>query len=57
MDLHSELILQEYKNLSTTYIKMQNIIMNELKECVHGFGTIVNSVESRIKKSRRSRHG
>ena len=49
MDLHSELILQEYKNLSTTYIKMQNIIMNELKECVHGFGTIVNSVESRIK--------
>lgn len=49
MDLHCEMILQQYKKLQPTYKKMQEIIMKELKQYVIDFGTIVNSVESRIK--------
>ncbi|MBR6072088.1 MAG: hypothetical protein IKP77_04565 [Acholeplasmatales bacterium] len=49
MDLHCEMIMEQYRQMQTTFSKMQDIIMKELHQYVRYFGTIVNSVESRIK--------
>lgn len=49
MDLHSEMILNQYKLNIDLFNKIQEIITNELKKIVSDLGMLVNSVESRIK--------
>jgi len=49
MDLHSEVIFNEFLQNKDTFIKMQEIVTNELKDIVNGLGMLVNSIESRVK--------
>ena len=52
MDLHSEMILNEYRDNLETFKKMQEIATKELKKIVKDLGLIVNSVESRVKEEK-----
>lgn len=49
MDLHAEMLLEQYKQKLNIYEKMKEIVLNELKKYVNEFGIIVNCVEGRIK--------
>ena len=49
MDQHSEFILNQYKEKYTLYMKVREIALNKLREFVTEFGTIVNSIEGRVK--------
>lgn len=49
MDLKCEMILAEYKEKMPLFKKIQEIVMNECKQFVKDYNTIVNSIESRIK--------
>mgnify|MGYP003299083243 CR=1 FL=1 len=49
MDLHSEMILNQYKQNIDLFNKIQEIVTNELKKIVSDLGMLVNSVESRVK--------
>lgn len=49
MDLHSEMIFNQYLANVDSFKKMQEIVNNELKKIVNDLGMLVNSVESRVK--------
>ncbi|MCR5350711.1 MAG: hypothetical protein K6E20_06960 [Acholeplasmatales bacterium] len=49
MDLHCEMILDEYKENLKTYAKIEELVSKELNRYVKDFGVVVNSVETRIK--------
>ena len=49
MDLHSEMILEQYREKLKTFEIIKDIVINQLQGYVKESGTIVNSVEARIK--------
>lgn len=49
MDLHSEMIFNQYLQNIDSFNKIQEIVTNELKKIVSDLGMLVNSVESRVK--------
>ena len=49
MDLHAEMILDEYKENLETFEIIKRIVLEQLNNYVKEFGSIVNSVEARIK--------
>lgn len=49
MDLHSEMILNQYLSKLDCYKKVQEIVTNELNKIVSDLGMLVNSVDSRVK--------
>lgn len=49
MDLHSEMILDQYRSDLETFEIIKNIVLEKLRAYVKDFGSIVNSVEARIK--------
>ena len=49
MDFHCELLLDQYDNNQKIYSKMLEVIRNHVNDYVSAFGTIVNSVDSRVK--------
>ena len=49
MDLHSEMIFNQYLAAIDSYKKLQEIVTNELKHIVSDLGMLVNTVESRVK--------
>ena len=52
MDLHSEMILNQFIERKESFNKMQEIVTNELKSIVSDLGMLVNSVESRVKSEK-----
>ena len=52
MDLHCEMILEQYKQKKPLFIKVKDIALQELNKYVKEFGTIVNSVEGRVKEEK-----
>ena len=52
MDLHCEMILEQYKQKKPLFIKIKDIALQELNKYVKEFGTIVNSVEGRVKEEK-----
>ena len=49
MDLHSEMILEEYRSNLETFEIIKKVVLEKLNQYVKDFGSIVNSVEARIK--------
>lgn len=49
MDLHIEMILDEYKSNLETFDIIKRVVLDQLNSYVKDFGSIVNSVEARIK--------
>lgn len=49
MDLHAEMILDEYRENLETFEIIKNVVLEQLRSYVKSFGSIVNSVEARIK--------
>ena len=49
MDLHSEMIFNEFLENKNTFIKMKEIVTDELKKIVSDLDIMVNVVESRVK--------
>lgn len=49
MDLHTEMILDEYKENLETFNIIKRVVLEHLNQYVKDFGSIVNSVEARIK--------
>ena len=49
MDLHSEMILNQYTSNIDSFNKIKEIITDELKKIISHLGMLVNSVESRVK--------
>lgn len=49
MDLHSQLILDQYKENIKSFKTIEKIVKKELESYVQDFGFLVNSVETRIK--------
>ena len=49
MDLHAEMILEEYKENLETFEIIKQVVLDQLRSYVKDFGSIVNSVEARIK--------
>ena len=49
MDLHAEMILDEYRENLETFEIIKRVVLEQLNKYVKDFGSIVNSVEARIK--------
>ena len=49
LDLHGEMLLEEYREQRPLFEKLQHVVMQQLSELVHRSGLEVNSMESRIK--------
>jgi len=49
LDLHGEMLLEEYHNLLPTYRKLQEIVIKRLEKLVANSGIELNAMESRIK--------
>ncbi|MCQ2087265.1 MAG: (p)ppGpp synthetase [Bacilli bacterium] len=49
MDLHSEMLLNQYIERKESFSKMQEVVTNELKSIVKDLGMLVNTIESRVK--------
>ena len=49
MDLHCEMILEQYRSKLDIFEKIKDIALGELHKYVEEFGTIINSVEGRVK--------
>ena len=49
LDLHGEMLLEEYREQRPLFEKLQHVVMHQLSELVHRSGLEVNSMESRIK--------
>lgn len=49
LDLHGEMLLEEYRSQRPLFEKLQLVVMQQLGELVHQSGLEVNSMESRIK--------
>lgn len=49
MDLHSEIILDEYRSALPVFVKMQGEVMQRLHEALAKNGIIVTAIDSRIK--------
>ncbi len=49
LDLHGEVLLEEYHSKLPMYEELQQVVMQKLKELVKQIGLEVNSMESRVK--------
>ena len=49
LDLHGEMLLEEYCNKQALFEKLQSVVMDQLGKLVKQSGIEVNSMESRIK--------
>jgi ppGpp synthetase/RelA/SpoT-type nucleotidyltranferase len=49
LDLHGEMLLEEFREQQPLFVQLQQIVMSRLKELVKQSGLEVNSMESRIK--------
>lgn len=49
MDLHSEMLMQEFLNNKEVFSKMQEIVSNRLDKIIKDLNMLVNNVESRVK--------
>lgn len=49
LDLHGEMLLEEYRAQRPLFEKLQHVVMQQLSDLVHQCGIEVNSMESRIK--------
>ncbi len=49
LNLHGELLLEEYRQQQPRFERLRQIVMDKLREAVEGSGIEVNSIESRIK--------
>lgn len=49
LNLHGELLLEEYRQQQPSFRRLQQVVMEKLTEAVKGCGIEVNSMESRIK--------
>ena len=49
MDFHAEMILEDYRNNLETFEIIKKVVLEQLNGYVKSFGSIVNSVEARIK--------
>ncbi len=52
MDAHSEKLLNEYKLNMPSYLKVQEIVTNALKDAVKKLGMYVTGIESRVKEEK-----
>lgn len=50
LDLHGEMLLEEYRSQMPIFKKLQEIVTKHLKELIHQSGIEVNTMESRIKE-------
>ena len=49
LDLHCQLILEEYQEMQPVFAKMKEIVLSELHQCLKRFNILVTAVEARIK--------
>ena len=52
MDLHCEMLMEQYKQRLDVYEKIKYLALNELNKYVEEFGSLVNCVEGRVKKEK-----
>ena len=52
MDLHGEMLLEQYKQRLDIYEKIKELALSELNKYVAEFGSLVNCVEGRVKKEK-----
>ena len=50
LDIHSEMILNEYREKKPTYIRLKEIVDGLLRKCVSEAGIAVTAIESRVKE-------
>ena len=56
MDIHSEMILEQYEENLETFEVLKSVVLEQLNSYVKEFGALVNSVEGRV-KTRKSLKG
>lgn len=49
LDLHCQCILDEYREMLPVFQKMQEIVVQQLRECLGRFNILVTAVEARVK--------
>ena len=49
LDLHCQLILEEYQEMQPVFAKMREIVLSELHQCLKRFNILVTGVEARVK--------
>lgn len=49
LDLHGEMLLEEYRDLKPVYEKMQNVVLPAIQDCLKKNNLMVTAIESRIK--------
>ncbi len=49
MDLHCEMILEQYRQKLPIFEKVKEVALAELKKYVNEFGTLINCIEGRVK--------
>ncbi|MCQ2370839.1 MAG: hypothetical protein MJ058_02135 [Akkermansia sp.] len=49
LDLHCQLILEEYRDMQPVFATMKEVVLTELQKCLSRFNILVTAVEARIK--------
>ena len=49
LDLHCQLILEEYRDMQPVFATMKEVVLSELQKCLSRFNILVTAVEARIK--------
>lgn len=49
LDLHCQLILEEYRDMQLVFATMKEVVLTELQKCLSRFNILVTAVEARIK--------
>ncbi len=49
LDLHCQLILEEYRDMQSVFATMKEVVLTELQKCLSRFNILVTAVEARIK--------
>ena len=52
LDLHCQMILDEYRENQETFAIMRKVVTDELNRCVSDNGLYVNAIESRVKSEK-----
>ncbi len=52
LDLHCQMILEEYQENYDSFLKMEEIVRNSLEQCIKDNGLYVNAIETRVKKEK-----
>ena len=49
LDLHGEMLLEEYRSQLPLFEQLQSVVMNQLDTIIKQSGVVINSMEARIK--------